>query len=77
MVEVADTTVRVDRKKALTYAGANIPEYWILDINQQQVYQFCQPQDNKYQQERILSGDIVVSLVSFPEIEVPISRLFP
>lgn len=77
LVEVADTTLRHDRRKALTYAKANIPEYWILDINKQQVYRFCQPEENKYQQETILSGEIFVALVAFPEIEVQISRLFP
>lgn len=77
LVEVADTTLRLDRQKALTYATANIPEYWILDINNQQVYRFGQPENNKYQQETILSGDIFVNIVAFPEIEVQISHLFP
>lgn len=77
LVEVADTTLRLDRKKALTYAKANIPEYWIIDINNQQVYRFCQLENNNYQQETIFTGDSLVYLVSFPDIEVQVSRLFP
>src|SRR6266849_9176626 len=38
IVEVADTTIDLDLKtKALLYARAGIPEYWVLDVNQRRM----------------------------------------
>ncbi|ACK68547.1 protein of unknown function DUF820 [Gloeothece citriformis PCC 7424] len=77
VIEIADTTLRVDPRKALIYARAKIPEYWILDLNNQQVYRYCNPAENNYQQETILVGDISVSLVIFPQVKIQVSSLFP
>jgi Uma2 family endonuclease len=33
IIEVADTSLTHDRDKALEYAAAGVPEYWIVDIN--------------------------------------------
>jgi Uma2 family endonuclease len=78
LIEVADTTLETDRKqKAPLYAKAGIADYWILDVNQRQVFVFREPGLEGYNLKFILPEDATLSLMAFPEIEVQISQLFP
>ncbi len=78
IIEVADTTLDTDRKqKAPLYASAGIADYWILNVNQRQVFVFREPLLEGYNQQLILQEDATLSLIAFPEIEVQISQLFP
>ncbi|MBD2440057.1 Uma2 family endonuclease [Nostoc sp. FACHB-110] len=78
LIEVADTTLESDRQqKAPLYAQAGIIEYWILDVNQYQVYVFCEPNLAGYNQQFILDENATFSLITFPEIAVQISQIFP
>lgn len=78
IVEVADNTLNKDRKqKAHTYAKAKIADYWVLDVNARQVYVLREPGDTTYQQETILSGNDMLSMLAFPEIEVQVKQMFP
>jgi Uma2 family endonuclease len=78
LIEVADKTLESDRKqKAPLYAKAGIREYWILDVNQRQVYVFREPNLAGYNQQLILEKNGLISLIAFPEIAVQISQLFP
>ncbi|MCC5598067.1 Uma2 family endonuclease [Nostoc favosum] len=78
LIEVADTTLDTDRKqKAPLYAKAGIADYWILDVNQHQVYVFREPSLKGYNLEFILQEDATLSLIAFPEIEIHISQMFP
>ncbi len=44
VIEVSDSTLRYDRTiKASLYAGANIPEYWILNLPQNRLERFREP----------------------------------
>ncbi|OCR02539.1 hypothetical protein BCD67_01235 [Oscillatoriales cyanobacterium USR001] len=78
VVEIANTTLAKDRRqKVRAYANANIPEYWILDVNERQVYVFREPGNDTYQQEIILNEEAIFSMVAFPEIAVSVGELFP
>lgn len=78
LIEVADSTLNTDRnQKSRTYAKAKIAEYWVLDVNSQQVYVFRKPGENGYTEEVILDINAKLSLIAFPEIEVEIKQLFP
>jgi Uma2 family endonuclease len=37
IVEVSETTLQHDRRKAELYARIQVPDYWIVDLNRQQV----------------------------------------
>jgi len=60
-IEVAATTLRSDLgvKKRL-YAGHDIPEYWVANIERREVHQFWTPTDGEYLDTRIvpLAGEI-------------------
>lgn len=78
LIEVARTSLDKDRiTKALTYARAAICEYWILDVQQRQVYIFREPGTTTYQQEMVLNEDATISLVAFPDVNVFVNQLFP
>ena len=78
LIEIADTTLETDRRrKGPAYAKAGITDYWILDVNTQQVYVFREPGETNYRQETVFNEDDVLSMLAFPEIEVQISQLFP
>jgi Uma2 family endonuclease len=55
LIEVADSSLSFDRsiKKEL-YAKAGIPEYWIINLADEQVEIFQQPQDGEYQQMAVV-----------------------
>jgi Uma2 family endonuclease len=43
VIEVADSSLDRDREKALEYAAAKVPEYWILDVNNRRVELYRDP----------------------------------
>ena len=44
LVEVSDATLRIDRtRKAIAYARANIPEYWIINLVNRQLEVYRNP----------------------------------
>jgi Uma2 family endonuclease len=62
VVEVADTTLAKDRRRRRTYAAANIPVYWIVNLIDQQVEVYMSP----------MSGVYAVSNLYKPGDEVPV-----
>lgn len=78
LIEVADSTLSKDRKqKARIYAKANVLEYWILDVKNQRVFVFRQPENEVYQSEQIVEATATLSTIAFPEIEIDLRILFP
>jgi Uma2 family endonuclease len=78
IVEVADTTLERDRMiKASVYAQAGIPDYWILNVNTQQVHVFRNIVAATYQTETIFNLEETISPLAFPELEIRIDQLFP
>ena len=76
IIEVSASTLTYDRtQKAKTYAKADIPEYWILNLKQRTVIVFRQPQNGRYQSEQVLSLPSRISCLAFPEISVDCDRL--
>ncbi|MEL7424643.1 MAG: Uma2 family endonuclease [Bacteroidota bacterium] len=54
LIEVADTSLEKDRNlKAELYAQAEIPEYWIINLEEEVIEQFSEPKDGRYWQQRI------------------------
>ncbi|PSB03191.1 Uma2 family endonuclease [Merismopedia glauca] len=76
LIEYSHTTLNKDLGvKKDTYAQGGIPEYWVVNLQDSQLTVFRDLTDEGYQTESILSSGAIAPL-SFPEIEVEISRLF-
>lgn len=85
IVEVADTTVWFDRRrKGSLYARADVPEYWIVDVNRRALQVNRDPADEpgaRYCRAyrtvtRLRAGDAVVPLGA-PGTEIGVADLLP
>ena len=74
--EYADSTLEKDLNvKQRIYAQAGILEYWIVNLQVSELIVFRGANSAGYQTEtRLVTGNI--SPLSFPDIEIEVSRLF-
>lgn len=76
LIEIADSTFQRDRnRKAKIYAEAGIPEYWIVDINQQQVIVLSNPQTGIYQREQLFAADAQIAPIAFPDVSIDLQTM--
>ncbi|MEM6963971.1 MAG: Uma2 family endonuclease [Bacteroidota bacterium] len=61
IVEVSDSTLQKDRQiKLPIYAAANIPEYWIVNLVDEQIEVYLKPKGEQYQIKKIYEkGDTI------------------
>lgn len=78
VIEVAVSTTARDHRKAALYAEAAVPEYWIVDGEQQRIERFSAPGPGtqEYQKHEIFSGEQVVTSFQLPDFSVPPAELF-
>ena len=80
VVEVADSSLKQDRlTKAMIYAAAGIPEYWIVNVVDQQVEVHRQPDPGarRYRDVTIARRSARLQLVAFPDTTVATDDLLP
>lgn len=71
VVEVAQTSFSHDVEKAETYAGAAVPEYWIVDLRHKELVVHREPRDGAYASvRRFVAEDVVKPLLDVPPVEV-------
>lgn len=75
VIEVSDSTLKYDRKiKKKLYAKATIPEYWIINIPDNQIEVFKKPVNGVYSEELIyknketIKADTIDFLISVDDI---------
>ncbi len=78
IIEVAHTTLSTDRNtKGKIYASAGIADYWVVNIKGKSVEVRRDPRDGKYQTVETFRSGQEVRPLAFPEVVLPVSRLFP
>jgi Uma2 family endonuclease len=85
LVEVSDTTLFYDTTtKAELYATANMPEYWVLDVENRQFHVFRDPVSlpaglgaTAYQTHLTLSPTDTISPLAAPNATILVSDLLP
>jgi Uma2 family endonuclease len=78
LFEVSDTTLSKDRgEKAELYAEAGIRDYWLVNINDQCVEVRRDPVGSTYQSLTIYRPGQEIHPLAFPDVSLPVSRLFP
>jgi Uma2 family endonuclease len=75
LIEISKRTLKKDlEEKIITYARNAIPEYWIVDLVNNKVWVYTQPQNDRYSQvTEYFTGTITPQ--AFPEIQIRIDRL--
>jgi Uma2 family endonuclease len=69
VIEVSDTTLERDRGAKLeAYARNNIPEYWILNVNETKLEVYREPKGNEYRSRRLFTAGEGVTLLEFEDV---------
>ncbi len=77
LIEVAFSSAAFDRTdKLVTYAAAGIPEYWLIDLNLNQLEVYQQPSGEKYKTVQIFQKNQVVHWEKF-KLDIKVERLIP
>ena len=65
--------------KAAIYAGAGIPEYWIVNLRDDRVeaYRGPDPQARRYTEQRRAVRGETLELVAFPDVRIAVDELLP
>lgn len=76
LVEVSDSTLRFDRNQKLRlYASHNISEYWIVNLIDNCLEVYRQPQDGDYLQKIVFGKSDSLDLVGLPEIRIEVAAI--
>ncbi len=78
VIEVADSTIKFDREtKSPLYAAAGISEYWIVNLIDDRLEIYRQPEGDIYTSIEIITPPRSINLPEFSGIALNISDLFP
>ena len=72
-VEVADSSVRDDRRKLALYARFGVPEVWIANIPARTIEAYTDPSGGEYETRRTFHPGQTVSPAAFPAVALPVA----
>ena len=76
LIEVAVSTLDYDKNvKLQLYASAAIPEYWIVDVNNAQIFIHTQPEGNQYKKTTIATLEDTIYCTQFPDISFGVKNI--
>jgi Uma2 family endonuclease len=76
LIEVADTTLRLDRRiKIPLYARVGVSEVWLVDLTTARLEVHREPLDDRYGNVRVLSRGERVSPEAFPDLSLDVAEL--
>jgi Uma2 family endonuclease len=83
VIEVADSSLFADRDKALEYAAAQVPEYWIIDTNFRRVEVYRKPMPDpttplgfRYPPPIMVEANGKLELLAKPGVQIPVAQFF-
>ena len=75
LIEYSKATLVKDLTlKSQTYAEASIPEYWVVDLNQQSLIVFRAPEEGQYTTKAIYTQGQIAP-VAFPNVSISVNRI--
>lgn len=75
LIEVAERSLSKDtREKLKIYAQAGIPEYWVININVNQMIVYREPFGESYRSKEIVTEGTILPL-AFPNVAISVDRL--
>jgi len=77
IIEVASTSLVYDRRVKLPlYARVGVPEVWIVNVQARELEVYRNPKGEDYAERQILQPTDRISLLAFPDVEIPLSEVF-
>jgi Uma2 family endonuclease len=78
VIEVADSSLEYDRDvKARVYAAAEIPEYWLADLEANVVWRYTSPERGMYRDVEPLRRGHSIAPRLLPSCEIAVDALLP
>ncbi|MGI8670934.1 MAG: Uma2 family endonuclease [Aridibacter sp.] len=77
IIEIAESSIQIDRRKALKYAQNGIRQYLILNLNTNEIEDYREPSEDGYRFKKTYTAEESFELVAFPEVEIKVSDLLP
>jgi Uma2 family endonuclease len=75
LIEYADSSLKKDLEiKSPVYAGAGVPEYWVINLQKSELIVMRSPTQEGYQLQEIWTQDVIRPL-AFPDLEIQIARI--
>ncbi len=75
LIEYSNTSLEKDLEtKSKIYAGANIQEYWVVNLKKLYLVVFRQPLDGEYAAKQTLTTGIIHPL-AFPKVSVSVNQI--
>lgn len=77
IIEVADSSLQKDRRKAAVYASAGIGEYWIVNLGARTVEIYASLNGDRYTEVRTLHADDVLRPAAVPDVAIAVAEILP
>jgi len=76
LIEVSDSTLDYDRNKKLPlYAEAKIPEFWLVNLQNNTVEVHTEPRESVYSLIRVLRRGETIKSESVPNLEIEVDKI--
>ena len=77
IVEIAESSIARDRRKANIYASMKIPEYWLVDVKRRIVEVRTEPEGGEYLRVVPRRDEDSITLTAFPDVALRVSDILP
>ena len=77
VIEVSDSSLKADRRKAAVYASASVGEYWIVNLAARTVEVYSSPERGRFTEVRTLRPGDVLRPSTVPDVEIAVSEILP
>ena len=78
IIEVANSSLQYDRgDKMRAYAAVGIREFWILNLEDDQLEIFRKPSGDEYLERSVVPADGTASPLAFPDVSISLSEIIP
>jgi Uma2 family endonuclease len=77
LIEVSDSSLAFDQSVKLNlYARYGVAEYWVVDVEGEQVVTYCEPTAKGYIRQAEFEGPDAVMPRAFPDLKIAVGEIF-
>ena len=78
VIEISDSSLQQDLEvKSVSYARANVPELWVVDIPHRRLHRFSQPSPDGYLSRTTIGEEETISPELVPNLRMPVREALP
>ncbi len=77
VMEIADSSLEKDRRKAINYARNGIRQYLLLNLIANEIEDYREPSADGYRFKKTYTATESFNLVAFPDVEIKVGELLP